>query len=279
MKTIYTLLFSLFFASFCNAQTYFSDFEDGTLQNWLNVDATTDGMSVQGDPGSMYLQKITDGSLSGEGLMAIVNGFNYNGDYTCDDPSGINCFGGFTVVTRNQNAFDLHIRIGFVGANGTLVASQNAAVLPANSDWTGLYLEPYFPHLAVVSGSGTVEETMADVQEIRVFHNENFSFDGDQVVGTLEIELIYVDQLLNIVEQALQLAVIYPNPASEEVNITFKEAIDTEFTVYDIFGKRMSKTSSNQANVSLPISELASGVYFLQLKSGDAVMTRKFVKQ
>lgn len=279
MKTIYALILSMSVFYFGNAQTYNSDFEDDTLQEWTDVGASTTGMSVQGEPGYKYLQKVCDGTSTAVGSMAIVNDFNFNGDYTCNDPQGINCFGDYEVLTRNTNAFDLHLRIGFLGENGTLVASQDAVIVPANSDWTFINFYPYNTDLSVVSGTGTVEETMVDVQQMRIFHNENFTFDGAFVTGNLEIDHVFLYILLGTEEFQLDTTSLYPNPTSDVLNVTLPQPVTSNIGIYNLLGQQVLIKTASTKNVAIPVSELKSGVYLVRIEVAGHVLTKKFVKR
>ena len=76
--------------------------------------------------------------------------------------------------------------------------------------------------------------------------------------------------------------VLYPNPASNEVNVIYDMSADVKnIAVYNIIGKMMNvyKVTGNSANLNL--ENLPSGIYFVKLYSsnGGVVATRKFTKQ
>jgi hypothetical protein len=70
---------------------------------------------------------------------------------------------------------------------------------------------------------------------------------------------------------------IYPNPAHDVVQISSKATIDT-VEIFDIIGKKMMEFS-DVSNNTINISNLPKGVYFVQLKSGKASITKKLIQQ
>lgn len=76
--------------------------------------------------------------------------------------------------------------------------------------------------------------------------------------------------------------VMYPNPATNELNVVYDASYDIKnIAVYNIIGKMMNvyKVAGNSANLN--IENIPSGIYFVKLynANGNAVLTRKFTKQ
>jgi photosystem II stability/assembly factor-like uncharacterized protein len=72
---------------------------------------------------------------------------------------------------------------------------------------------------------------------------------------------------------------IYPNPASDILNINWDENTRVQFiSIIDMFGKRlkMLKSFSNEM-LSVDISDLMSGQYIVEIKTEEAVLTKKIV--
>ncbi len=76
---------------------------------------------------------------------------------------------------------------------------------------------------------------------------------------------------------------VYPNPASDVVNVSYflQDRQDVEISLSNAMGSviETSATSSNMGNNSAMIntSDLSNGVYFINLKSGEDVITKKFM--
>ena len=74
---------------------------------------------------------------------------------------------------------------------------------------------------------------------------------------------------------------LYPNPATNIVNITNNENMQVQqITVYDISGKQLStQTFSNQTEIQLNVENLASGTYMLHLQTAQGTAVKKLVKK
>ncbi len=75
---------------------------------------------------------------------------------------------------------------------------------------------------------------------------------------------------------------LYPNPASDEVNLVFSQNPDIKtVAIYNVIGKMMSVYKVNGTSANLNISSIPSGIYFVRMANshGDVVVTRKFTKQ
>jgi hypothetical protein len=73
---------------------------------------------------------------------------------------------------------------------------------------------------------------------------------------------------------------IYPNPASESLIITWQKDVDTdvEIAFLDITGKEIYHemiAQTLQAEVFIPVNNLAEGVYLLQIKANNALYVEK----
>jgi hypothetical protein len=75
---------------------------------------------------------------------------------------------------------------------------------------------------------------------------------------------------------------IYPNPIKSDLNIDFGKDLEagTEIAVYDILGGLVYKTELTQRSSSIKIDMdgCTKGMYFLSIRSGDALMQQKFYK-
>ncbi len=72
---------------------------------------------------------------------------------------------------------------------------------------------------------------------------------------------------------------VYPNPAINELKITNGFKGNTTFTIKDLNGKIMVSDQIDQLSRRIDISNLESGIYILEMKSKDKILTKKFVKR
>jgi len=71
---------------------------------------------------------------------------------------------------------------------------------------------------------------------------------------------------------------VFPNPSKENINI---QGIDNEkvtITISDQSGKIVTKSELNSANVTIPVSSLENGVYFIAIESNQNQEIHKFHK-
>ena len=72
---------------------------------------------------------------------------------------------------------------------------------------------------------------------------------------------------------------IYPNPVKDRLYIETESEIE-EVIVYDIYGRhQVTKTPSHQEMISIDISNLNSGVYFVKINTAEGNIVKRFVKK
>ena len=72
---------------------------------------------------------------------------------------------------------------------------------------------------------------------------------------------------------------IYPNPAKDRLYIETESEIE-EVIVYDIYGRhQVTETPSHQEMISIDISNLNSGVYFVKINTAEGNIVKRFVKK
>ena len=72
---------------------------------------------------------------------------------------------------------------------------------------------------------------------------------------------------------------IYPNTAKDYINLTSESIIDG-YIIYDIKGSLISKGIKNNSNdLTINLKNIYSGIYFLEIKSGNIKETVKFIKK
>ena len=74
---------------------------------------------------------------------------------------------------------------------------------------------------------------------------------------------------------------IYPNPTKDILNIQSKESLpeNTSLVIYDVSGKRVLNFITNHYNLNqINVSNLNSGVYFLQINGSETNQSFKFIK-
>ena len=82
----------------------------------------------------------------------------------------------------------------------------------------------------------------------------------------------------NITEEQISSVNIYPNPVSDRIFIEAETEIE-EVVVYDIYGRRqVTETPSRQGNLSIDLSDLKSGIYFVKINTEKGNIVRRIIK-
>lgn len=104
---------------------------------------------------------------------------------------------------------------------------------------------------------------ITDAAKVGVYYLDNIYM---YVAGTAGVE----DNLFNVS--------IYPNPASNRLNISAASTIQNA-EIYNVLGKKVMNVTINKTSESIDISNLASGVYMIKYNIENNVGTAKFIKQ
>ncbi|WP_035758822.1 S8 family serine peptidase [Flavobacterium tegetincola] len=85
---------------------------------------------------------------------------------------------------------------------------------------------------------------------------------------------------LGIQSSEKEKVLLYPNPVNDVLNIsTSNFTTESTIVIYSALGQKVLVTKATSATVSIPISELSSGIYFCKINSGTFVTTKTFIKQ
>jgi len=73
---------------------------------------------------------------------------------------------------------------------------------------------------------------------------------------------------------------IFPNPVADKLNIQLNELQDGKLVIYDNSGREVESKLVNSDNVSINVSDLAKGSYFINLYvNGKQIASKQFVKE
>jgi hypothetical protein len=80
-------------------------------------------------------------------------------------------------------------------------------------------------------------------------------------------------------EWNMQSALVYPNPATEMLNVNMTGAMGSmQFEIYSVTGKLMSTGSLNGMTNSISLDALSQGMYQLKLTNGTECVSHSFMK-
>ncbi|MFA5618911.1 MAG: T9SS type A sorting domain-containing protein [Weeksellaceae bacterium] len=143
-------------------------------------------------------------------------------------------------------------------------------------------------HLIYSKDGGETWESVEDdlympLQSGNVYSSTDFHFDGDFAdiyigtagLGVLKYQLDLTTMGISEPEIVGNTFVIYPNPASDVINIATKEKVKS-VEIYSLNGQKIMHTHAAEINVS----HLSKGVYILKIHlENGKVKTEKFIKK
>lgn len=83
--------------------------------------------------------------------------------------------------------------------------------------------------------------------------------------------------ILSTPDNKLNRLKIFPNPASDKINIYFGQNKIDSFTIYSISGQKVLEVNS-QTN-SINVSALPKGMYFMEVSTSEGKIMKKFIKK
>lgn len=155
---------------------------------------------------------------------------------------------------------------------------------------TADYVVRDFYHIVTNSDGNDTIDGNDSIQyfDTRQFANGNYIFrieasdpsgntSRDSMIITIQNTGTGVENFLN--EISLQIA---PNPFKDDINIRFQKSTNelVSFTISDVMGKivkELNNLNTNQ-NIKINLSELKSGMYFVQINIDQQIKTLKIIK-
>lgn len=127
-----------------------------------------------------------------------------------------------------------------------------------------------------------VESGVFDVADIVASHSFYIAFiytSNDEAAASWEIDYVRVigQDMVGVSENEATMVNLYPNPANEQVSFVLDS--DAQVSVFDMTGRKVSMVNVAAGNAQLNVSELESGVYFVNFRyaNGSSAVS-KFVK-
>lgn len=165
------------------------------------------------------------------------------------------------------------------GDDLTLVTAEVDALAPAGSIVvveimgidTGEPFQRYFP------GFNTAGETAPSWLKAEACSINEYTIASTVAPGQEYVMNLVGEEILSVNDQLLSEVLIYPNPASDVINISVPGSVEiSNARLFDILGKNTGVTISNG---TMNIGALAKGVYMLSLETTAGTLTKKIVKR
>jgi len=102
----------------------------------------------------------------------------------------------------------------------------------------------------------------------------------------MEGKYVFMQEKLSLVSVPktglMQMLKVYPNPASENVNVLFDHTGEAQIQIIDMTGRTVYSTlyrAGGFSNLSLDISQLNPGLFFLKLDAENETGVVRFIKE
>lgn len=241
----------------------------------LDISATT-------FPGAGFVSSIAVDPNNGDNIMVTFSNYSVYSIFYSDD-------GGTTWV---KVAGNLEQNLSG-GGNGPSI--RWASILPV-SDGTVYIVSTSIGVFAtdtlmttntvwVNQAAATIGNEVCDMTDVRV--SDGLVVIATHAKGIFSTNITSVNDIVTVREQMPEMKLqtnIYPNPASEEVNVKFElsESSEMEILLLDEMGRMVrviskGKRMKGEYTETVSVSGLATGMYYVSLRAGEMRQTKPLV--
>lgn len=103
--------------------------------------------------------------------------------------------------------------------------------------------------------------------------------EADPVLDVFDVDDFVFGEFASLSTKNISLSdfTVYPNPATDFVNINSADTIDS-YRIYDLTGRVVKRSSPYSNNFRIDVTSLNKGVYLVKLNSGDKTGSIKLIK-
>ena len=159
----------------------------------------------------------------------------------------------------------------------------------------GMVLNPKLSNHALQDGETSaldISNPITGQSEVKNWQSKDFALNGDRAsikeflitqagfanVYYIDNIYMYVEGTASVDNNKLLGFSMFPNPASNRLNISAKETIKNA-DVFNVLGKKVMSVNVNDTKASIDISTLTSGIYLVKYNVNNKVGTAKFIKE
>lgn len=108
------------------------------------------------------------------------------------------------------------------------------------------------------------------------YNIDELRFAHDNLSGAAYIDDVSINhETLSVQDITLNPWTIYPNPASDVLNLEGLENVES-YAIYDMTGRKLAQP--NNSSKQIDVSHLNNGVYLLQINTDKGQVSKKFIK-
>ena len=287
---------------YLNDALLIDDFMFRTASPFIDAPAGVE-LSIEVAPGNSTssadaIYEITPTLAANETYILVADGIVSASGYTTPSNFGIEVYATGREASSMAGNTDILVHHGATDAPTVDVnEATGPAVLvndisyPAFSPYLELPTADYIINVSTADGVTVVEEYSAPLSTLGLndlaitvlasgFLDPSMNSDGPAFglwvalpTGGALVEL--PTTTLSVNNFGLNDFKLYPNPAKNILNVDLIDATETRANLYDFSGRLVSKTTLLNTNNTLDVSQLASGVYILELSNEKGKATAK----
>lgn len=163
-------------------------FESGIVMSWQQGPPSPNQPFLVTEDMNTFIRNNSSGGGGSGSRMVMFNRIQWAGGYTA---AGVETI---SFDARNSGGTNLFLRVGLRSANGSTAGSNGVMLLAPGAGWMPITLD--ITDLMHFSGAETVEQILNAAGELRIYSAQNPSFQGDALVGTLDVDNITAGTLV-----------------------------------------------------------------------------------
>ena len=199
------------------------------------------------------------------------------------------------VTSQAVEGSEVRVKLYSVDAEGEFIFITESDILPLNADDIAGITKTFplqspstlmagssYLVVAATYGDGGVTYDLVVATSGISAASTSYYFDGtDQTwyytTSTPMVRMNFNPDLAGIEETTNNSFEVYPNPASDVVNIKFNDATNAQISVLSLSGKEVMTSTVNGTQTSFSTNGLSNGVYMIKVSNGTDVQITKVV--
>ena len=262
---------------------------DATESSWVNDGYTINTYDANHNILTIVTKSWNTGTASWENHGREIMTYNTSNEYTSyvtevwnsTTSAWDNSDRYINIVYANGNIMNLEVQYYNASTSAYISSSRIANTYDGNHHVLNSIIQQFDLPTTTWLNSGKVDYTYDANGNESMHITQTWDSSSGSWQNSLREQHYYTITVgINNVSQQEKTMQLYPNPASEFINVSTKGAATfTELNIVDITGQTVltEKTKGTNA-IKVNISALPSGIYFAELKDEASKIYRKFIK-
>lgn len=209
-------------------------------------------------------------SFEGSGQFQLPSSQVVKGDISPGSSPGILTFVG-DLTTSSTADFNIEIEGSTAGTDYDKIVVTNSATLEGNINVTLGYAPANNASFEILTAT-TLNSCNFPAQVIANYLGTDYTFD---IVCNGTSLFLNAPGVLSTEDEEIQGVSIYPNPASDFININSNNILGGSWKVYNQLGQIMKQGELGELQTRINVKELNAGLYFIEIQGDNNIRTSK----